>query len=95
MNQYDILRKPINTEKSNLQKDKFNQYSFEVAPSANRFEIKDATERIFGVKVESVNTLKVKGKFKRRGRILGKRKDWKKAIVKLAPNEKIEFFDGV
>ena len=95
MNQYDILRKSINTEKSNIQKENFNQLSFEVHPSANRFEIRDAVSRIFGVKVESVNTMNVKGKVKRRGKILGKRKNWKKAIVKLAKNDSIDFFEGV
>ncbi len=95
MNQYDILIKPINTEKSNLQREMHNQYSFEVHPLANRLDIKNALQRIFGVKVKAVNTINMKGKVKRRGKILGKRKNWKKAIVSLEKNEKIDFFDGV
>ena len=95
MNQYDILIKPINTEKSNLQREMYNQYSFEVHPFANRLDIKNALQRIFGVKVKAVNTINMKGKVKRRGKILGKRKNWKKAIVSLEKNEKIDFFDGV
>lgn len=95
MNTHDILIRPLNTEKSNILLDEANKVSFEVAPKANRIEIKKAIETVFNVKVLSVNTLNVKGKVKQRGRIVGKRKDWKKAIATLMPGEKIEFFDGV
>ena len=92
---YRIIHQPIVTEKSVLLKEKSNQFFFEVDKTANRVEIKKAVEQIFKVKVVSVNTIQVKGKIKRKGRITGKRKDWKKAIVKLMPGERIEFFDGV
>ncbi len=95
MNTYDVIRRPVNTEKTTIQKEVANQVTFEVDKKANRIEISKAVETIFNVKVAVVRTMQVKGKFKRRGRILGKRRDWKKAIVTLMPGERIEFFDGV
>jgi large subunit ribosomal protein L23 len=95
MKSYEIVRRPLDTEKTNLQKEAFNQVSFEVDRTANRIEIRRAIEKIFNVKVAAVRTMQVKGKIKRRGRILGKRKDWKKAIVTLMPGERIDFFEGV
>lgn len=92
---YRIIKRPLVTEKSMLLKEKLNQFFFEVDRFANRVEIKKAVEHIFKVKVASVNTLQVKGKIKRRGQITGKRRDWKKAVVKLMPGERIEFFEGV
>ncbi len=93
--QYDIIRRPLVTEKTSIQKEAANQVTFEVDRKANRIEIRRAIERIFNVKVENVRTMQVKGKIKRRGRFLGKRRDWKKAIVTLKPGERIEFFEGV
>ncbi|MBC2709716.1 MAG: 50S ribosomal protein L23 [Desulfosarcina sp.] len=95
MNQYDIIKRPVITEKTNIQKEENNQVSFEVDKRANRVEITRAVEKIFSVKVDRTRTVHVKGKIKRRGRILGKRKDWKKAIVTLMPGERIDFFEGV
>lgn len=91
---YDIIKRPIITEKTNIQKDEHNQVTFEVDPRANRIEVQRAVEEIFKVKVADIRTISVTGKIKRRGRILGKRRDWKKAIVKLMPGERIEFFEG-
>ena len=91
---YDIIRRPVITEKTNIQKDEANQVTFEVDPRANRIEIKRAVEQIFNVKVAETRTMNVSGKIKRRGRILGKRRNWKKAIVTLMPGERIEFFEG-
>ena len=91
---YDVIRRPIITEKTNIQKDQANQVTFEVDPRANRIEIKRAVEKIFNVKVADARTMHVTGKIKRRGRVLGKRRDWKKAIVTLMPGERIEFFEG-
>jgi len=91
---YDIIKRPIITEKTNTQKDQHNQVTFEVDPRANRIEVQRAVEQIFNVKVADIRTMHVSGKFKRRGRILGKRRNWKKAIVKLMPGERIEFFEG-
>ena len=68
---------------------------FEVDPKANKLEIKEAVEKLFNVKVLKVRTIKVKGKRRRLGRLEGKEKDWKKAIVTLRPGDRIEFFEGV
>ncbi len=95
MNLYDIIKRPVITEKTNIQKEENNQISFEVQKRANRVEITRAIEKIFGVKVAKTRTVNVTGKIKRRGRIVGKRKDWKKAIVTLMPGERIDFFEGV
>ncbi len=95
MMQYEIIRRPLITEKTSIQKEVSNQLSFEVDRRANRVEIKKAIESIFKVNVASVRTMHVKGKTKQRGRITGKRKNWKKAIVKLMPGEHIDFFEGV
>lgn len=94
-NSYGIIKRPLITEKTNIQKEESNQVTFEVDPNANRIEISRAVESIFNVKVAKTRTMHVKGKFKRRGRILGKRKDWKKAIVTLMPGQRIDFFEGV
>ncbi len=94
MIQYDIIRRPVITEKNSIQKEVSNQFTFEVDRMANRVEIKKAVEGIFNVKVAGIRTMQVKGKTKRRGWIVGKRRDWKKAIVTLMPGERIDFFEG-
>ncbi len=91
----EIIRRPLITEKTSIQKELYNQLTFEVDRRANRIEIKRAVETVFNVRVSAVKTLQVTGKIKRRGRILGKRRDWKKAIVSLMPGERIDFFEGV
>jgi large subunit ribosomal protein L23 len=91
---YDIIKRPVISEKTNTQKESANQVTFEVDPRANRIEIKRAVQKIFNVKVHDVHTLHVQGKIKRRGRIMGKRRNWKKAIITLMPGERIEFFEG-
>lgn len=95
MREYDIIRRPVNTEKTTLQKERDNQITFEVARDANRVDIKNAIEKIFNTRVQAVKTMQVKGKVKQRGRIVGKRRNWKKAIVKLMPGQRIDFFEGV
>lgn len=95
MIQYDIIKRPVITEKTSIQKEDANQITFEVDRRANRIEIRRAIEKIFKVRVANVHTMHVKGKVKRRGRIEGKRRDWKKAVVKLMPGEHIDFFEGV
>ena len=95
MIQYDIIIRPLITEKTSIQKEDYNQVSFEVDRRANRVEIRRAIEKIFNVRVANVRTMQVKGKVKQRGRIVGKRRDWKKAIVNLMPGERIDFFEGV
>ena len=91
----EIIKRPLITEKTSIQKELYNQLTFEVDRRANRIEIKRAVEKVFNVRVSAVKTLQVTGKIKRRGRILGKRRDWKKAIVSLMPGERIDFFEGV
>ncbi len=95
MNSHQIIIKPLDTEKTRRQKEVSNQITFEVAPKSNRIEIRKAVEQLFKVRVMSVSTMRVNGKKKRRGRIIGQRKNWKKAIVRLMPGERIEFFEGV
>jgi large subunit ribosomal protein L23 len=94
MDPFDILRKPLVTEKSTslLQE---NKYTFEVDPRANKTEIKQAVQRIFKVKVEKVNTMRVKGKMKRVRNIPGRTPERKKAIVTLRKGDKIEIFEGM
>ena len=91
----EIIKRPLITEKTSIQKELHNQLSFEVDRHANRIEIKRAIETVFNVRVSAVKTVQVRGKIKRRGRIVGKRRDWKKAIVSLMPGERIDFFEGV
>lgn len=94
MNEYDVILRPIITEKSTLLKENGNQYVFEVHRDANKIEIKKAVEKLFKVKVLSVQIIMMEGKKKRLGRFFGKRSDWKKAIVKLSPKDKIPIFEG-
>lgn len=95
MNPYEIIKGPLITEKGSIQKESNNQLTFEVDRKANRVEIRHAVEKVFNVRVEKVRTMQVRGKVKRVGRTLGKRRDWKKAVVTLARGENIEFFEGV
>ncbi|MEI3607884.1 50S ribosomal protein L23 [Pseudogracilibacillus sp. SE30717A] len=90
----DIIKRPVITEHSaDLMAEK--KYTFEVDPKANRTEIKQAVETAFGVKVEKVNTMNLKGKFKRMGRYGGYRPNRKKAIVQLSEDSKdLDFFEG-
>jgi large subunit ribosomal protein L23 len=94
MNEYDVIRRPIITEKSSSLKEVGNQYVFEVQRDANKIEIKKAVEKLFKVKVVSVQVALMQGKERRVGRFSGKKPDWKKAIVKLSPKDKITIFEG-
>ena len=82
------------TEKSTTQKETGNKVTFEVDRRANKIEIKQAVEKIFKVKVTDVHTMLVRGKVKRYKNVLGKRSDWKKAVVTLKPGEKVPFLEG-
>ncbi|HJX31673.1 MAG TPA: 50S ribosomal protein L23 [Thermodesulfobacteriota bacterium] len=93
-NIYDVLKSPILTEKSTTQKETGNKVTFEVDRRANKIEIKQAVEKIFKVKVTDVHTMLVRGKVKRHKNVLGKRSDWKKAVVTLKPGEKVPFLEG-
>ena len=90
-----VVRKAIVTEKGTVLRETRNQYHFEVATDANKIEIKGAIEKIFSVKVDTVRTQQVRGKEKRVGRHSGRRSDWKKAIVTLKPDQKIDLFEQI
>jgi large subunit ribosomal protein L23 len=90
-----IVRRALITEKGTTLRETRNQYHFEVARDANKIEIKRAIEAIFSVKVGSVRTQQLRGKVKRQGRFAGRRSDWKKAIVTLKPDQKIELFEQI
>ena len=94
MDARDILIKPIVTEKSTALMAE-GKYTCKVPLNANKYQIRDAVEEIFNVKVAAVSTMRMEGKKKRMGRFEGKRSDWKKAIVTLKEGETIELFEGV
>jgi large subunit ribosomal protein L23 len=95
MDIYKVIKEPHIAEKGSIQKELFNQITFKVDKRANKVEIRRAVELLFKTKVLEVKTLNMKGKKRRVGRSFGKKPDWKKAIVKLAPGENVEFFDGM
>ncbi|MBN2287961.1 MAG: 50S ribosomal protein L23 [Candidatus Glassbacteria bacterium] len=92
---YQIVRRPLLTEKSDHLRESGNQYCFEVDRRANKLQIKKAVEELFQVKVRQVRVQNVQGKIKSMGRYSGKRADWKKAFVALREGEVIELFEGV
>ena len=95
MKTQDIIRRPLITEKTTLQRELANTYAFEVAMGANKIEVRKAVEAQFKVKVAEVRLARMHGKERRQGRYAGRRPDWKKAYVRLAEGEKaIEFFEG-
>ncbi len=85
-----IIKAPMLTEESTIQTESKNQYVFRVDPKANKHQIRDAVEKIWSVKVMSVNTMNYQGKKRRRGRIEGRKPDWKKAVVTLRKGDSIE-----
>jgi large subunit ribosomal protein L23 len=91
---YEVVKRPIISEKSTAQTEVANRYAFEVAAQASKPEIKDAVQRLFNVKVKDVRTMMMHGKTKRMGRFETKRSNWKKALVTLAEGQKIEFFQA-
>lgn len=90
MHKYDVLVRPISTEKADVLAARFNQYVFEVAKGANKRQVKEAVESLFGVTVSDVRTMVIAGQFKRWGRHLSRSSAWKKAIVTLAPGDVID-----
>ena len=92
---YDVILKPVISERSmDIAPEK--KYTFKVAPDANKTEIKQAVEEIFGVEVQKVNVINMEGKLKRMGRTQGRRSSYKKAVVTLTPDSKnIEFFESL
>lgn len=94
MDARDVILKPIISEKSMIMMGD-GKYTFAVRRNATKVDIRNAVESIFDVKVESVNTMRVRGKFRRMGWHRGFRPDWKKAVVTLKEGEKIAFFEGM
>jgi large subunit ribosomal protein L23 len=92
---YDVIKKPLFTEKGMAMKEAENKLLVHVATDANKHEIKQAMEEIFKVKVDKVATVTMKGKLKRHGKYIGRRSDKKKAIVTLKQGEKLDFIEGV
>lgn len=91
---YDVVKRPLITEKAMTAKERLGRYSFEVSLDAGKPVIREAIESYFKVKVKGVRTLIVRGKYRRVGRYTGRRPNWKKAIVTLAPGQKIELFEA-
>jgi len=92
---YQVIREPHITEKANIQKSETNQVTFNVHRGANKIEIRKAVETLLKTKVLDVRTMNVRGKHRRMGKTMGRRPHWKKAIVRLAPGQSIEFFEGI
>ena len=92
MNIHEVLRRPVITEKGVSAKDEHATLCFEVAPGANKTEVKQAVEKLFKVKVAEVRTANLEGKMRRRGRFVGYKPNWKKAYVKLKDGEKVPDF---
>jgi len=93
MHSYDVLLRPLTTEKTDVLQEQANAYVFEVAPRANKHQIKDAVQAIFGVKVLDVRTMRMPGKTRRWGRHITRSAAWKKAVVTLAAGEKIDLYE--
>ena len=94
MDIYYVIKKPIITEKSAIARDEENKYFFEVDRRANKIEISKAVEKLFKVKVLNVRTMNVRGKKRKMGKTVGKRSDWRKAIVTLASGDRIDIYEG-
>ena len=92
---YQVILRPIVTERSARLQDELDTYSFIVARDANKVEIRDAVERLFGVHVVSVRTANYQGKWRRVGRQIGRKAAYKKAVVKLAEGDVIDVYEGV
>ena len=95
MTPHQVLRRPLVTEKSTIAREERNVVTFAVDPRANKHEIRRAVEELFSVKVVDVRTMRMPRKSRRMGRFMGRRPEWKKALVRLAEGQAIEFFEGV
>ena len=95
MNVYDVIQRPLVTEKSNIGREEENLVTLAVNPAANKHEVRRAIEELFDVQVVSVRTMRMPRKSRRVGKFVGRKPEWKKAIVRLAEGHSIEFFEGV
>lgn len=91
----EVVIRPVVTERSTVMADENDAFTFIVAEDANKIEIKQAIERLFDVKVRSVNTMRYRGKWRRVGQSYGRRPSYKKAIVKLVAGESIDVYEGI
>lgn len=95
MDLHKIIKRPLITEKANIHKEQSNQIALEVDRRANKIEIRRAVEILLKTEVLEVKTMNVEGKKRRVGRNVGRKPSWKKAIVRLAPGKRVEFFEGM
>jgi large subunit ribosomal protein L23 len=95
VNLHDVIRRPVVTEKSTVARELSNVVTLAVDPRANKHQVKAAVEELFSVQVLDVRTMRMPRKGRRVGRFIGRRPEWKKAIVTLAEGQTIEFFEGV
>ena len=95
MNIHEVIRRPLVTEKSSIGRDEYNLATFAVDPRANKHDIRRAVEQLFDVSVLEVRTMRQPRKKRRVGTKIGRKAEWKKAIVQLAEGQSIEFFEGV
>jgi large subunit ribosomal protein L23 len=94
VNRFEIIKRPLDTEKLDRMRDRENKFAFEIDLKANKTEVKQAIEQLFKVKVLDIKTHIVRGKFRRIGRSEGRRPNWKKAIVTLKEGDAIQLFEG-
>jgi len=92
---YDVVLRPVISEKADSQREFENVYTFEVHQNANKFEVKSAVEKVFNVQVKEVRVNVVRGKMRRVGKTAGRRRNWKKAFVTLKEGHQIDLFEGV
>ena len=95
MNVHEIIRRPLVTEKSNIGREENNLVTLAVDPRANKHEIRRAVEQLFDVQVVEVRTMRMPRKSRRVGKFVGRKPEWKKAVVELAQGQSIEFYEGV
>ena len=95
MNVYDVIQRPLVTEKSNIAREELNVVTLAVNPRATKYDIRNAVESLFGVQVLEIHTMRQPRKSKKVGKFSGRKPEWKKAIVRLAEGQSIEFYEGV
>ena len=95
MNLHQVIRRPLVTEKSNIGREEHNLVTLAVDPRANKHDIRRAVELLFEVDVLEVRTMRMPRKSRRVGKFMGRKPEWKKAVVRLAEGQSIEFFEGV
>ena len=95
MKPQEVIQRPLVTGKSTLAREERNEVTFAVDPKASKYDVRRAVEELFSVQVEDVRTMRMPRKMRRVGRFIGARPQWKKAVVRLAEGQSIEFFEGV